>query len=856
MPRPQSDQKVDLALAIAQLRSHQLQALFQTLGWQKSDRAPLTINRLRCAAIAQTQGITAWQVILTSETQLTPALERSLYAEIIALDTLISASGKQVTKPPLVIVVDEKETRSLWKFSHRESALYVEGQPAEFWKFRLRKLSQYPHSLPSSSGTSAATETECEMILQLLERLRDGIQGMTHAADRDHYTALTFQRLIFIQGLQTKGWLDKDPWYLQNRFGRAIQRKKNSFFEDWLKPLYRSLALPEIERPLALSQTIGSVPFVERVFDAHALEERYSAIAISDSPFEDILGWLSEHSNSTALNPLASHKLGLWLSRYWERRSPQTSSEEASQIQTSELTKTIRTFSLEDFLKKKILETQSTPFAKQQFESANLNTLLFSVEASICRHLIQDVIPALRILDPACGSGLLLTDLNRRLVEVSAILTGYIQQTEDAQLRLWQLTPELAPELTPEIAPKLASEIAPRIDPEMTDLNSASIAENATFGAEEEQPNLMLTLQKRVMKNNLYGVDIVAGIAETARFQLLLSALEIAKHPDELTSLPDLSFNILAGNALIGFIQVDEERFDQVNRAGDRSVLQGNLLQPLAAEGYQSALTEKNLALEHYRSRNQVLAEARVIPGYARASLLREEVAQLDTKAQSKLNALLLNYMSQQLSIQHKTMQLADKPKKRQLTAEDIDILQPFHWGYHFSHAIEQGGFDLVVCMPPAGALKPTVKEFLHRFQDLAISQKIEAAAFKTSKQALSTADPDVAQAWMFYQDTYTYAADYFYRSEQYAYQNPTVKGKLLRNQLVKERLFVERCFSLLRPNGIGAIALQQKISDEQRVQTLWQHLKSASECSEHLMNSEDREGDSVVLSCHKRAST
>ena len=841
----QSNPEVDLAVAIAQLQSHKLQPLFHTLGWQTSNRAAITLQRLRCEPIAQKQATTVWQIVLPDKVQLTPYIERSLYREISALCLSLNAQIAPSASSPLVIFVDAKRTRSLWHFSPQESVLYATSQPTEIWGFRLKRLSQYQRGLHSfeQASDSKTTAIGYKTVQTLLATFADAIEGIAHPSDRDRYAALTFQRLVFIQVMQNKGWMSEDPWYLQSLFGRASQNKNSNFFSDWLQPLYRSLALPDIERPLALKEQFGHVPFIERVFDTHPLEEKYSAIALKNQPFEDILGWLSEQSNSETLNPFANSNLGNWLSQYWQNKSPSAHKKENKPTQASELVQArpeglLCTFGLETLIKRKLLaNNRFTRFSIEQFDSATLNNLLFNADATICRYLIQEVLPELRILDPACGSGVLLAEINRRLVDILSILTGYIQQTQDAQLKLWQSG--------------LALESAAN--------KYSSVSDS---GSDEERSNTLLSLQKRVMRNNLYGVDIAIEAVETARFQIALAALVLAKYPDELMPLPDLSFNILVGNSLIGFTKVDEDRFEQVNQTGDRSILQGNLLQPLAAESYQTTLDEKNLALEHYKSRNEVLATARSIPSYARASLLREEIVQLDAKAQRKLNALLLNYMSQQLSIQYKAMQLADKPQKRLLTEDDIDVLQPFHWGYHFNRIIRQGGFDLVICQPPHEAFKPTVSEFMHHFQDLAATDKIAPDSFKTSKQALSKADPEVAHAWMFYQDTYAYAADYFYRSEQYAQQNPQVNGKVVRNQLKKERLFVERCFSLLKVDGISVIALRYKLSEEPRAQTLWQYLAEFSTCAERSSAQAAEQSialestEETILSCYKTAST
>jgi hypothetical protein len=71
---------------------------------------------------------------------------------------------------------------------------------------------------------------------------------------------------------------------------------------------------------------------------------------------------------------------------------------------------------------------------------------------------------------------------------------------------------------------------------------------------------------------------------------------------NDLEPLPNIDFNIMAGNSLIGLIRVDAEGFDRLSTplsrsgrgAGGEGVLQGNLLQTLAASAYQQILEDKN----------------------------------------------------------------------------------------------------------------------------------------------------------------------------------------------------------------------------------------------------------------------
>lgn len=805
----------------AALIQHDLTALFtRHLGWASPPQddispTPLLKAQTQCVPIAHRADTTVWKVQLAADTLLTSALREQLYGEIVSISQAKSAL-------PLVIVVDANHSRSLWcQATHRQgsinsaldNALYVSGQPITLWKFRLERLQkENAERAPEKASALFRSHSPAAYLpfKALLEDLCQGITGISNVTDCQNYAVLTLQRLILIQAIQQKGWIDGNTWYLQTQFGEALQSQKN-FFSTCLQLLYRCLALPKVERPIALNKQVGAVPFLGHFFHTHRLEQKYAAVSIDNQPFEQILGWLSEQASTDGLNLWSSGELSNCLEQYLANQSTSEETPTAALLSSPELAKWMSDRTLSQLI---ISRTQAI---SGQNNPTDINDLLFNANANTCRYLIQDVLPNLRILDPACGSGGLLIGLYQQLTEIFSNLIGYSQQNQDVQLKIWQ---------------------------------AGLVEDSDDIQNQRAQANLLQTVQKRILKNILHGVDISVQAVESTTFQLLLHTVATAQQPQDIEPLVDLAFNVLAGNSLIGLIDVDPERFEKIAQVGDHEVLQGSLLQPLVADSYQTILAEKNLAVEHYKFRNQMLAEANNIPNYARAALLKEDILRLDINAQQKLDQLLLDQMSQQLGIQYKAAQLTEKPQRRPLTPEDIDILQPFHWGYHFNTILEKGGFDIVVCRPPQAAFKPTATEFLQKFRDLAEVKGVSARSLKTSKQALAKGDPEIAQAWLFYQDQYAYVADYFYRSEQYTHQNPTTEGKTTRNQLVRERLFAEQCFNLISDRGICAVVLSQKLSQKPKAQTLQSFLQTKSKLTE-LVNRALPDEATVVV-CEK----
>ena len=141
-------------------------------------------------------------------------------------------------------------------------------------------------------------------------------------------------------------------------------------------------------------------------------------------------------------------------------------------------------------------------------------------------------VAALKVVDPACGSG--------------SFLLGAYQFLLD-----WHLHWYSAAENEPEVAEK----------------NKAIVRVGDGY-------RLTTTKKKEILVNNIFGVDIDAQAVEVTKLSLLLKVLENASGQLELGMervLPDLGNNIKCGNSLIGFdyfagqLLPDEEERARVN---------------------------------------------------------------------------------------------------------------------------------------------------------------------------------------------------------------------------------------------------------------------------------------------------
>jgi hypothetical protein len=299
-------------------------------------------------------------------------------------------------------------------------------------------------------------------------------------------------------------------------------------------------------------------------------------------------------------------------------------------------------------------------------------------------------------------------------------------------------------------------------------------------------------IKKRVITDNLYGVDIMEEAVEIAKLRLFLSLVASAKTVDDLEPLPNVDFNIMAGNSLIGLIRVDDKRFDIVGNP--------DILQQLKAQDYQTILNEKNESIKMYKEHAFIAGKVEDTEQEDRLQFLRHHINDVNRESLVKLNQLLLDEFGN-LKIKYEEVQLKGKASKRVLNMADMEALKPFHWGYHFDQIIAKGGFDIILGNPPWEIFKPQAKEFFAEYSDLVTRRKMDIKTFeKEQKQLLE--NPEIATAWLRYQSQYPHVSLYFRSAEQYLNQISVVNGKKQGTDINLYKLFVEQCLNLLSPHG------------------------------------------------------
>ena len=202
-------------------------------------------------------------------------------------------------------------------------------------------------------------------------------------------------------------------------------------------------------------------------------------------------------------------------------------------------------------------------------------------------------------------------------------------------------------------------------------LGKAGEADFAKVLAEvDKHPSRRYYIFKSIILHNLFGVDIMAEAVEICKLRLFLKLVSQVDAGRELEPLPDIDFNIRAGNALVGY--ATEAQFDAANTlASDQS------------HRVEIKASTADLADLFDRFREQQTVHGGKV------------TAEDKRKLRDKLNSLALEldrYLARDYGID------PDKAKAFEAWRESH---QPFHWFAEFYGVMREGGFDVVIGNPP-----------------------------------------------------------------------------------------------------------------------------------------------------------
>ena len=187
----------------------------------------------------------------------------------------------------------------------------------------------------------------------------------------------------------------------------------------------------------------------------------------------------------------------------------------------------------------------------------------------------------------------------------------------------------------------------------------------------KKHPNRKYFILKSIIINNLYGVDIMEEAIEICKLRLFLKMVAQIDDVKQIEPLPDIDFNIQAGNTLVGFA-TEEELKNAIYDGFDFE----NILERITekAEDIKARFTE-------FRRQQTELGGTIT---QANKQVLQDELKTLE----NELNQYLAGKYDVDLNNQ------SDYEKW-------LKSYKPFHWYIAFYEILQDGGFDVIIGNPP-----------------------------------------------------------------------------------------------------------------------------------------------------------
>jgi Putative DNA-binding domain len=812
------------------LGNFEFRGLFNELGWSNpaSDRAvefSVAGEKFVRRQISQLSGAVVFEIAAADGAIPEKNLRQKIQLEITKLH-----------QENVLVFVDESRTNSLWYWTKTEDKkrfarehLYIKGQPVDLMLGKITAMNfdigefdadgnvpivAVANKLQKALDIEKVTKKFFGEFEKLHVKFLDYIEGIAGERDKKWYASVILNRLMFIYFLQKKFFINNDGDYLQKQLAASKAKGADLYYKDFLDRLFFvGFAKPEYERSTEEKNLLGDVPFLNGgLFLPHKIElDENNNIRIADEAFENLFAlfesysWHLDDTPSGKPDEINPDVLGYIFEKYINQKAfgayytrPEITNYLCEQtIYKLILDKVNSLAKPADGLTPNMFSSNDGGlFLQRTYDS--ISDLLLNLDDFLCDKLWHHILPSLKLLDPACGSGAFLVAALKTLLNVYSAVIGKMEL--------------------------LGGSLKDELD---------RIRKDHAFN---------YFLKKRIITDNLFGVDIMEEATEIAKLRLFMALVSSIKDRKQLEPLPNIDFNILAGNSLIGILKVDEKAFEKIGATGEA---QPSMFADIVSNDYRKVLADKEESIRKYKEESfndEVIGG--VLDKSERLLRLREHIYKLRKNSYEKLNELLLGDFNDlkikfEESIWNTEKNKPDKPKKRDLTKKDIEDLQPFHWGFEFPEVFKHGGFDAIITNPPWEVFQTDEKEFFEEIlpkdeREKIHKKKIRIEDWKNQLAELMK-DECLRNNWLEYANQFPHVSKYFKTIPQFKNQISVIDDKNVGSKVNLYNLFVEQCFNLLRQDGecgivipsgiytdLGATQLRKMLFDETEITGLF----------------------------------
>jgi hypothetical protein len=620
------------------------------------------------------------------------------------------------------------------------------------------------------------------------------IQGIDNERDKRWYASVLLNRLMFVWFLQKKGFLNQANYdYLSTKLQVSQAGGKDRFFGEFLNALFfEAFAKPEADRSKEAHSLTGQIPYLNGgLFLHHKLEldadhapRVGKTLMVADVAFEGIFNLFASFTwhlddtpggDSDEINP---DVLGYIFEKYINQKAF------GAYYTRPEITGYLAERSIHHLILERVYEPAVPELKLKEIKFDTVADLLARMDTRTALKLVNEVLPSITILDPAVGSGAFLVAALKTLINIYYAVVGRAELGASAELQDW------------------------------------------LRAIQKDHPSVGYYIKRRIVTDNLHGVDIMEEACEIAKLRLFLAMVSSVRKVEDLEPLPNIDFNILPGNSLVGLMRVDEVDFNQKNT-------QLGLFAETKPRTFAELLKTKNRKLDTYRHSAEQFGK------HQNLRELRDDIDAEMRDANGVMNELMRDQFEKlqvrfEQAVWDADKKQLGKPKKRAIEREDIDAQTPFHWGYVFDKIVqEKGGFDIILANPPWEVFKPQAKEFFAEYSDVFSKNKMTIKDFEKESAKLAQ-NSEVRAAWLAYESRFPHMSAWYRAAPEFRHQSAIVGGKKTGSDVNLYKLFVERSFHLLRPGGhcgivipnglykdMGATGLRNMLLNQTRIDSM-----------------------------------